>query len=80
MKPGNRDESRLVDFNKAEEEKRMQDRMLEDDESLEGRKKAAREEMLSQMPDLPHEIEIEEELKDEEELLGLYKEVGAVVT
>lgn len=53
----------------------LQDKMLENDEDLKKRRDASRNEMISKLPLLPHEIEIKAELKDEEELLRLYEEL-----
>ena len=39
------------------------------------RKENSKSALLSKLPVLPHEIEIKGELRDEEELLALYKEV-----
>lgn len=58
----------------------LQDRMLQDDETIKQRRTESRREWSSRMPELPNEAVIRGELKDEEELLHLYKEIEAKKT
>ena len=53
----------------------LQSRILQDDESLRKKREENKTEMLNRLPQMPHEVEMRKELKDEEELLQLYKEV-----
>jgi hypothetical protein len=54
----------------------LQSRILQDDELLRKKREESKAEMLSRLPEMPHEIELKKELADEEELLNLYKEVA----
>lgn len=53
----------------------LQDKMILDDQTMGERKLATRKELSSKLPELPNEAAIQKELRDEEELLHLYKEI-----
>lgn len=55
----------------------LQDKIIENDEELRWKRASQRTELAAKLPAMPHEVEIKAELRDEEELLQLYKELEA---
>lgn len=55
----------------------LQDKMVAEDGELHQRLNASRADILSKLPPLPHELELQGELQDEGELFKLYAEVEA---
>lgn len=54
----------------------MQDKMVAEDVEGKGLRTDTLAELSRNLPAFPHEIELKGELEDEEELLGLYREVS----
>lgn len=55
----------------------LQDKMVAEDEGHRAASSRSMAQLSRQLPSFPHELELKAELDDEEELLGLYREVGS---